>query len=964
MPGLARKILIFAGVEGLILQPLAQQKGQRPASATKIAYNDHHIGPVLKDGVEGESESEGSGKSFEAFGIVVSKSSFLISITRRQQVALIQGKPIFCITEVAITPLASRAEATASITHTQTSLQGKVADNHATDDSDTDAEEGEISAAVGDDVDDEELPPAVVDSTPAEHKRTSSVAEDVISRKGGYGRFAKKWFSKKGWTADQRRNLGMTAATSDVDDPSTSLVPVSKSAVAENIVSPNPRDLKPKDSAASLLPKLLRTTQILFGSSQSFYYSYDYDITRSILNRRPTNSEIPLHAQVDPLYFWNKHIMQPFINAGQSSFVLPLMQGFVGQQEFEMDTDPPKPALALDGAEKSSMEMVDMAINHGLQETVQVPDTDRSSDRLKDPQTIRSSSMKSYLITLISRRSVQRAGLRYLRRGVDDEGHTANGVETEQILSDPKWNPSNKIHSFVQIRGSIPVFFSQSPYSFKPIPQIQHSIETNYQALVKHFNNISDRYGSVQVASLVEKHGPEAVVGEQYAKLVARLNESGGIKGSPLAFEWFDFHSACRGMKFENVSLLIDTLAEQLDEFGYTVELDGAQLSVQSGVLRTNCMDCLDRTNVVQNSFGKRALELQLKTEGIELGLQQDQTTQWFNTLWADNGDAISKQYASTAALKGDFTRTRKRDYKGALTDMGLSISRFYSGIVNDYFSQAAIDFLLGNVTSLVFEDFETSMMSRDPAVSMQKMRQQAIEICQKLVVADEHEEFVGGWTLLTPHVPNTIKSMPFEESILLLTDSGLYSCRFDWNLEKVSSFERVSLEHVIGIKYGTYITSTLSASQADEQRNFGFIVTYKAGANDITRVNTRSMSSVSRTDTDLPEGTSTPRPTSFADILENSRPTTTTNRLLAWKALPSRDAVAEGTESRMTEIEQVKTICSEIERMVLHGQVLEVGTERKSLVESGDIISLAEARKSTGLLEQLGHGLKKLIWA
>jgi hypothetical protein len=93
-------------------------------------------------------------------------------------------------------------------------------------------------------------------------------------------------------------------------------------------------------------------------------------------------------------------------------------------------------------------------------------------------------------------------------------------------------------------------------------------------------------------------------------------------------------------------------------------------------------MDCLDRTNVVQSATARRALELQLKTEGIDLSLQEDQTTQWFNTLWADNGDAISKQYASTAALKGDFTRTRKRDLKGALNDMGLSISRFYSGYV------------------------------------------------------------------------------------------------------------------------------------------------------------------------------------------------------------------------------------------------------------------------------------------
>ena len=67
MSGLARKILIFAAVDGVILQPLAH-KGQRPAPAAKIGYNDHHIGPVLKDG--GESESESGGKSFEAFAIV------------------------------------------------------------------------------------------------------------------------------------------------------------------------------------------------------------------------------------------------------------------------------------------------------------------------------------------------------------------------------------------------------------------------------------------------------------------------------------------------------------------------------------------------------------------------------------------------------------------------------------------------------------------------------------------------------------------------------------------------------------------------------------------------------------------------------------------------------------------------------------------------------------------------------
>lgn len=38
-------------------------------------------------------------------------------------------------------------------------------------------------------------------------------------------------------------------------------------------------------------------------------------------------------------------------------------------------------------------------------------------------------------ITLISRRSVHRAGVRYLRRGVDSAGFVANFVETEMIIS-------------------------------------------------------------------------------------------------------------------------------------------------------------------------------------------------------------------------------------------------------------------------------------------------------------------------------------------------------------------------------------------------------------------------------------------------------------------------------------------------------------------------------------------------
>lgn len=321
----------------------------------------------------------------------------------------------------------------------------------------------------------------------------------------------------------------------------------------------------------------------------------------------------------------------------------------------------------------------------------------------------------------------------------------------------------------------------------------------------------------------------------------------------------------------------------------------------------------------------------------------------------------------------------------------------------NDFFLQASIDFLLGNVTSLVFEEFEATMMTKDPAVSMQNMRQQAIELCQKRVVADEDEEFVGGWTLLTPHVPDTVRSGSMEEAVLLLTDVALYLCRFDWNLDKVSSFERVDLAHVQKIKLGTYITSTISPTQTDDTRNVGLVIEYKPGLTDITRVNTRSLSSMSSSTaqaggsegkgkgkgegegegeggTSQEEAGSALATSGLAGLLGRRQQTAVASRKIALKALYSQTSVADpaaaagrsgqddepGAVTRLTELQQVLLIAAEIERLAIRNQPRLVGKspEEAGLVEKADIISLAEAKKNTTLLEQLGHSLKKLVWA
>ena len=407
-------------------------------------------------------------------------------------------------------------------------------------------------------------------------------------------------------------------------------------------------------------------------------------------------------------------------------------------------------------------------------------------------------------------------------------------------------------------------------------------------------------------------------------------------------------------MKFENVSLLMDSLGERLEAFGETVEVAGNHLRKQSGVLRTNCMDCLDRTNVVQSACGQGALEKQLQEEGVVVNLRTDVSTQWFNALWADNGDAISRQYSSTAALKGDYTRTRRRNYRGAINDLGLTLSRYFNNVISDYFSQAAIDYLLGNVNARVFEEFETDMMSRDPGFSMQKVRANAIETSSKIVIADQSEDLIGGWTLLSPREQNTVRTFPLEETILLVTDTALYRVSFDFNIEKVSSFERIDLRSITGIIRGTYITSTLTAAQVDTWRNVGLVIKYRPGKEDIARVNTRSLSSAvdldGAKDADVDGGSG--RGSHKADSLG----------ILAFKALPARSSLAgfEGQEqSEMSEKELVNIICDEVQRAAFGGQGAVSG-----FVEDKDIVSLEEARKGTGLLEQWGHSLKKMVWA
>eukprot|EP00184_Porphyridium_aerugineum_P004517 CAMPEP_0184708508 /NCGR_PEP_ID=MMETSP0313-20130426/37812_1 /TAXON_ID=2792 /ORGANISM="Porphyridium aerugineum, Strain SAG 1380-2" /LENGTH=780 /DNA_ID=CAMNT_0027170101 /DNA_START=211 /DNA_END=2550 /DNA_ORIENTATION=+ len=313
--------------------------------------------------------------------------------------------------------------------------------------------------------------------------------------------------------------------------------------------------------------------------------------------------------------------------------------------------------------------------------------------------TVASSTPNPVWYSLISRRSRYRAGVRFITRGVDSNGSVANFVETEQVV----WLENTELFSsFRVIRGSIPVFWKQNNGLAKPAPEIETPLFATRQAFRKHFQHIVDSYGDVISVSLVDQDGPEMVLHRAFERHT-RLDLVSFAR--PPRLVAFDFHEHCSGKEYERgLASLVSRLKEDIVAFGVYSNKNLIDSSVQKGVFRVNCVDCLDRTNVVQSAIAREALVLQLHSlledigtafgaDAVRLTLDSEEN---FKHLWGDNADAVSKQYAGTGAMKTDMTRTGKRSTKGMLADGMKSAMRVYYKNVVDEARQEAIAILNG----------------------------------------------------------------------------------------------------------------------------------------------------------------------------------------------------------------------------------------------------------------------------
>ncbi|CAN1287334.1 Phosphoinositide phosphatase SAC2 [Linum perenne] len=358
-------------------------------------------------------------------------------------------------------------------------------------------------------------------------------------------------------------------------------------------------------------------------------------------------------------------------------------------------------------------------------------------------------SERDFKLTLIARRSRHYAGTRYLKRGVNEKGRVANDVETEQIVFEdsPEGYPV-QLSSVVQNRGSIPLFWSQETSRLNIRPDITLSKkDKNYEATKLHFENLAKRYGNpIIILNLIKTHETrprESILRAEFASAIRFINTS-LPKEDRLRFLHWDLNKHSRrgtnvlsllgrvaayalnltGIFYCNVSsspgpdglenkdCSKESPSGECDNFsdgapGINCNSDSKESykdkepTLQKGVLRTNCIDCLDRTNVAQYAYGLAALGRQLDA----LGFMESPNVELDNPL-AENlmrlyesmGDTLAHQYGGSAAHNKIFSE-RRGQWKAATQSQEFfrTLQRYYSNAYVDAQKQDAINVFLGH---------------------------------------------------------------------------------------------------------------------------------------------------------------------------------------------------------------------------------------------------------------------------
>ncbi|KAM6082271.1 synaptojanin-2 isoform 2-T2 [Chlamydotis macqueenii] len=289
-------------------------------------------------------------------------------------------------------------------------------------------------------------------------------------------------------------------------------------------------------------------------------------------------------------------------------------------------------------------------------------------------------SHKKAKACLISRISCERAGARFHVRGVSDDGHVSNFVETEQTIY-----LDDDVSSFVQIRGSVPLFWEQLGLQVGSHHlRLNRGLEANAPAFDRHMTLLKEQYGKQVIVNLLGSRGGEEVLNRAFKKL---LWASSHAEDTPMIN--FDYHQFTKGGKTEKLeNLLRPQLKLHWEDFGIFTKGKNVSPRLQTGTFRMNCLDCLDRSNSVQSFIALEILLAQLESLGLNSKSVIERFVESYKVMWTLNGHNLSRVFTGSRALEG-------KHKVGKLKDGARSVSRTIQSNFFDAVKQEAIELLL-----------------------------------------------------------------------------------------------------------------------------------------------------------------------------------------------------------------------------------------------------------------------------
>uniref|UniRef100_A0A673I205 Synaptojanin-1 n=1 Tax=Sinocyclocheilus rhinocerous TaxID=307959 RepID=A0A673I205_9TELE len=244
----------------------------------------------------------------------------------------------------------------------------------------------------------------------------------------------------------------------------------------------------------------------------------------------------------------------------------------------------------------------------------------------------------------------------------------------------------DKVSSFIQIRGSIPLFWEQPGIQVgSHRVKLSRGFEANAPAFERHFSALRRLYGKQVIINLLGMKEGEHMLSKAFQSHLKASEHTNAVRMLN-----FDYHQMVKGGKTDKLSTVLKPqIGKFLEDCGFFCYSGEAGIQrCQTGTIRSNCLDCLDRTNSVQAFIALEMLPKQLEDMGLtEKPQLVARFQEVFRSMWSTNGDSVSKIYAGTGALDG-------KAKGGKLKDGARSVTRTIQNNFFDSSKQEAIDIL------------------------------------------------------------------------------------------------------------------------------------------------------------------------------------------------------------------------------------------------------------------------------